>query len=41
MKKLLKVLALLLAMGLCFLAGWRIMPRVWPTIKEQVVYADV
>ena len=38
MKKVLKVLALLLAMAVCFLLGWRVMPRVWPAIKTQVVY---
>ena len=38
MKKSLKVLAVLLAMALCFVLGWRVMPRVWPVIKTQVVY---
>lgn len=38
MKKALKVVALLLALAVCFLLGWRVMPRVWPTIKTQVVY---
>ena len=38
MKKLLRIIALLLVMGLCFLAGWRVMPKIWPAIKTQVVY---
>lgn len=38
MKKFLKFLALMLALGLAFLAGWRVMPRVWPAIKTRVVY---
>ena len=38
MKKFLRAVALLAAMGLCFLAGWRVMPRVWPAIKKAVVY---
>jgi len=38
MKKVLKVFCLLLALGLSFLAGWRVMPKIWPTIKTQVVY---
>lgn len=37
-KKLLKILALLLAMAVCFLLGWRVMPRIWPAIKQQIVY---
>jgi len=38
MKTFLKIVCLLLVMALCFLAGWRVMPRVWPDIKEHVVY---
>ena len=38
MKRFLKWLALLLAMGACFLLGWRVMPKVWPAIKTKVVY---
>lgn len=38
MRKFLKVLAVLLAMAVCFLAGWRLMPRIWPAIKTGVVY---
>lgn len=30
---------LLFAMGLSFLLGWRVMPKLWPDIKEHVVYA--
>ena len=38
MKKFLKALAVVVALGLAFLAGWRVMPRVWPAIKTHVVY---
>ncbi len=38
MKKFLKLLCLLLAMAVCFLLGWRVMPKVWPALKTQVVY---
>ena len=38
MKKGVKVLIALLVMGGVFLLGWRVMPRVWPDIKEAVVY---
>lgn len=38
MKKVVKAFALLLVMGACFLLGWRVMPKVWPTLKTQVVY---
>lgn len=37
MRKFLRIIALLLAMVLCFLAGWRVMPRIWPEIKPTVV----
>ena len=30
---------LLFAMGLSFLLGWRVMPKIWPDIKEHLVYA--
>ena len=33
-----KVLVALLVLGGVFLLGWRVMPRVWPGIKESVVY---
>lgn len=38
MKKFFKYLCLIMALGLAFLLGWRVMPRVWPEIKEAVVY---
>jgi hypothetical protein len=38
MKKGLRILCSILALGLAFLLGWRGMPRVWPSIKEAVVY---
>ena len=38
MKKGVKVLIALLALGGVFLLGWRGMPRMWPGIKEAVVY---
>lgn len=38
MKKGIKILCLLLALGVTFIVGWRVMPRVWPGIKEAVVY---
>ena len=37
MRKFLAVLCALAVMGLCFLAGWRIMIRVWPRVKPTVV----
>ena len=39
MKKLLKAIALFFLMGVCFLAGWRVMPKAWPWMKETVVYS--
>ena len=39
MKKGAKILCAVLALGLAFLLGWRVMPRVWPGIKENIVYA--
>ena len=38
MKKGIKVLCFLLALLVVFVLGWRVMPRVWPTIKQRVVY---
>lgn len=38
MKKLVRFLALMAAFGAVFLLGWRVMPKVWPAIKTQVVY---
>lgn len=38
MKKALKVLCCLLALAIVFVLGWRVMPKVWPGIKEAVVY---
>ena len=38
MKKGLKVLIALVLLGGTFLLGWRVMPKVWPDIKENVVY---
>ncbi len=38
MKKGLKILCLIVALMAVFLLGWRVMPRVWPGIKEAVVY---
>lgn len=38
MKKFLKLLALLLALSLAFLLGWRVMPHLWPSIKTAIVY---
>ena len=39
MKKGLKALIIALAMLVCFILGWRVMPRVWPAIRDNVVYA--
>lgn len=38
MKKGLKILIVLLVLGVIFLLGWRVMPKVWPDIKVAVVY---
>ena len=38
MKKGLRILCAILALGLAFILGWRGMPRVWPGIKESIVY---
>ena len=38
MKKGLKILCLIVALIAVFLLGWRLMPRVWPGIKEAIVY---
>jgi len=38
MRKAVKILLVLLALAGCFLLGWRVMPKVWPTIKTNVVY---
>ena len=38
MKKALKVICCLLILAVVFLLGWRVMPKVWPDIKEAVVY---
>ncbi len=38
MKKLIRFLALVAAFDIVFLLGWRVMPKIWPAIKTQVVY---
>ena len=38
MKKGLKILCAFVALALSFLLGWRVMPKVWPQIREKVVY---
>ena len=38
MKKGIKILCAVLVLGVVFLAGWRVMPKIWPGIKEAVVY---
>ncbi len=38
MKKGLKILCAVLVPILAFVLGWRVMPRIWPEIKEAVVY---
>ncbi len=38
MKKSLKVICLLVVLIAVFMLGWRVMPKVWPTVKEAVVY---
>ncbi len=38
MKKFIKYLCLIIALGVAFLLGWRVMPKVWPSIKEAVIY---
>ncbi len=38
MKKPVKILCLVLALLLFFVLGWRVMPKVWPSIREGVVY---
>ena len=38
MNKFGKCLCWIIALGVAFLLGWRVMPRVWPSIKEAVVY---
>ncbi len=38
MKKFLKVCFVLCLCGACFMLGWRVMPKVWPTIKQNVYY---
>lgn len=38
MKKGLKILCLIVALIAVFLLGWRVMPDIWPGIKEAVVY---
>ena len=38
MKKGIKILCAVLVLGAVFLLGWRVMPKVWPGIKEAVVY---
>lgn len=38
MKKGIKILCAILVLCAVFLLGWRVMPRVWPSIKEAVVY---
>ena len=38
MKRLAAVCFIILLLMLSFLLGWRVMPRIWPDIKEAVVY---
>ena len=38
MKKGLKILCGILALLLFFVLGWRVMPKVWPGIKEAILY---
>ena len=38
MKRLAAVCFIILLLMLSFLFGWRVMPRIWPDIKEAVVY---
>lgn len=38
MKKGVRILCTVLALALVFVLGWRAMPKVWPQIKEKVVY---
>ncbi|QTE75013.1 hypothetical protein JS518_03760 [Clostridiales bacterium FE2010] len=38
MNKGLKVICCLLVLAVVFVLGWRVMPKVWPGIKEAVVY---
>ena len=38
MKKPVKILCLLAALVLAFGLGWRVMPKIWPGIKEAIVY---
>ena len=38
MKRLTAVCLIILLLILFFLLGWRVMPRIWPDIKEAVVY---
>ncbi len=38
MKKGMKIVCWLLILAVVFLLGWRVMPKIWPGIKEAVVY---
>lgn len=38
MKKGIKILCLAVALIAAFLLGWRVMPNVWPGIKEAILY---
>lgn len=38
MKKGVKILCLIAALIAVFLLGWRVMPNIWPSIKEAAVY---
>ena len=38
MKKIIKILCIILALSISFLLGWRVMPRIWPDIKQNIVY---
>ena len=38
MKKSVKILCLILLVCTAFLLGWKIMPGIWPNIKEMMVY---
>ena len=38
MKKGIKALSLILALLVVFMLGWRVMPKVWPMLKQNIVY---
>ena len=37
-RKYLRILCFIIALSVAFILGWRVMPMVWPGIKEAVVY---